>query len=111
MEPGWRSWQGIERQVAADTPKQISPNKNWGGHVQTINICDAKKYLSRLVEQAAKGETFIIAKGGKPMVKVVPLSQAATPTRLGFLSGQFPTPRNFDTLGQAEIEKQFLPLL
>jgi prevent-host-death family protein len=39
----------------------------------TVNIHDAKTQLSRLVEQAAKGESFIIAKAGKPMVKVVPL--------------------------------------
>ena len=38
--------------------------------MQTINIHEAKTHLSRLVEQAAKGESFIIAKAGKPLVKV-----------------------------------------
>lgn len=41
--------------------------------METINIHEAKTHLSRLVEQAAKGEPFIIAKAGKPLVKVVPL--------------------------------------
>ena len=38
--------------------------------MRTVNIHDAKTHLSRLVEQAAKGEPFIIAKAGRPMVKV-----------------------------------------
>jgi len=42
--------------------------------MQTVNIHEAKTHLSRLVDQAAKGKVFIIAKAGKPMVKVLPLS-------------------------------------
>ncbi len=75
--------------------------------VRTINIHDAKTHLSRLVDQAAKGEPFIIAKAGKPLVKVVPLDQPAAPTRLGFMSGQFTVPDDFDRMGQAEIEDMF----
>jgi prevent-host-death family protein len=75
--------------------------------VQTVNIHDAKTHLSRLVDQAAKGEPFIIAKAGKPLVKVVPLDQPANPTRLGFMSGQFTVPDDFDRMGQAEIEGMF----
>ncbi|HTD28368.1 MAG TPA: type II toxin-antitoxin system prevent-host-death family antitoxin, partial [Xanthomonadaceae bacterium] len=41
--------------------------------MQTFNIHEAKTQLSRLVEQAAKGESFVIAKAGKPMVKVTAL--------------------------------------
>ncbi|NEH40225.1 type II toxin-antitoxin system Phd/YefM family antitoxin, partial [Rhizobium ruizarguesonis] len=41
--------------------------------MQTVNIHEAKTHLSRLVDKAAKGESFIIAKAGKPMVKVTPL--------------------------------------
>ena len=41
--------------------------------MRTYNIHAAKTHLSRLVEEAAKGETFLIAKAGKPMVKVVAL--------------------------------------
>ena len=39
--------------------------------MQTINIHDDKTHLSRLVDQAAKGEPFVIAKDCKPLVKVV----------------------------------------
>ena len=36
--------------------------------MQTVNIHQAKTQLSRLVEQAARGEPFVIAKAGKPLV-------------------------------------------
>ena len=51
--------------------------------METINIHEAKTHLSRLVEKAAKGEPFIIAKAGKPMVKVVPLEDEKPPRRPG----------------------------
>lgn len=75
--------------------------------VRTVNIHDAKTNLSRLVEQAAKGEPFIIAKAGKPMVKVVPLDQPQEKRRLGFMSGQFVVPDDFDRMGEDEIEHTF----
>ena len=77
--------------------------------MQTVNIHEAKTHLSRLVEQAAKGEPFVIAKAGKPLVKVTPLD---TPVgvqvrRLGFLSGRIAVPDDFDRMGEAEIERLF----
>jgi prevent-host-death family protein len=74
-----------------------------------INIHEAKTHLSKLVEQAAKGESFIIAKAGKPMVKVVALD---APTgkkmrRRGFLAGQVNVPENFDRIYEKEIEEMF----
>jgi prevent-host-death family protein len=41
----------------------------------TVNIHEAKTHLSRLLDRAAKGEPLIIAKAGKPLVKVVPLER------------------------------------
>ena len=75
----------------------------------TINIHEAKTHLSRLVEQAAKGESFIIAKAGKPMVKVVPLDCAGDGKvkRLGFMAGQIAVPDDFDSMGSADIEALF----
>jgi prevent-host-death family protein len=77
--------------------------------VETINIHEAKTHLSRLVEKAARGEPFIIAKAGKPMVKVVPLDQPpeGEKRRLGFLAGQIGVPDDFDRMGSDEIEKLF----
>jgi prevent-host-death family protein len=75
--------------------------------MKTINIHEAKTHLSQLVDAAAKGEPFIIAKAGKPMVKVVPVDAPATPRRLGFMRGAFTVPDDFDTMDQEEIEKLF----
>ncbi|MDO9010950.1 MAG: type II toxin-antitoxin system prevent-host-death family antitoxin [Gallionella sp.] len=73
----------------------------------TVNIHDAKTQLSRLVEQAAQGESFIIAKAGKPMVKVIPLDKAESAIRLGFMAGEFSVPDDFDSMGGGEIEGLF----
>jgi prevent-host-death family protein len=75
----------------------------------TVNIHDAKTQLSRLVDQAAQGEAFIIAKAGKPMVKVVPLTRAesGTSSRLGFMAGEFVVPDDFDRMGEDEIADLF----
>ena len=74
-----------------------------------VNIHEAKTHLSRLIEQAAKGESFIIAKAGKPMVKVMSLNapESARVKRLGFMAGQFSVPDDFDQMGSAEIEQLF----
>ena len=77
--------------------------------MQTINIHEAKTHLSRLVDQAAKGEPFVIAKAGKPLVKVVPLGapEAGQIKRTGFLAGQIDVPDDFDEMGGSELEKLF----
>jgi prevent-host-death family protein len=74
-----------------------------------VNIHDAKTQLSKLVEQAAQGEAFIIAKAGKPMVKVIPLGKSETGTdrRLGFMAGEIAVPDDFDQMEALEIESLF----
>lgn len=75
----------------------------------TINIHEAKTHLSRLIDQAAKGESFIIAKAGKPLVKVMALTppEADQVKRLGFMAGQINVPDDFDEMGRDEIEQMF----
>jgi prevent-host-death family protein len=70
---------------------------------------EAKTHLSRLVEEAANGKPFIIARAGKPVAKVVPLDapSPAAVRRLGFLEGQFTVPEDFDRMGSTEIEELF----
>lgn len=77
--------------------------------MQTVNIHEAKTHLSRLIEQAAKGEPFVIAKAGKPMVKVTALSapEVGQIKRLGFLAGQISVPDDFDEIGAEEIAQLF----
>ncbi|MDO8359724.1 MAG: type II toxin-antitoxin system Phd/YefM family antitoxin [Devosia sp.] len=75
----------------------------------TVNTHEAKTHLSRLVERAAKGETIIIAKAGKPMAKLVPLELPVVDTsrRLGGLEGQFLIPDDFDRMMEDEIAEMF----
>ena len=76
--------------------------------MQQYNIHAAKTHLSALVEKAAGGEAFIIAKAGKPMVKVSPcLPQNTTQKRVGFLKGQIAVPEDFNQMGQNEIIDTF----
>ncbi len=77
--------------------------------MRIVNIHEAKTHLSRLIEQAVKGEPFVIAKAGKPLVKVTALGAvpAGDKRRLGFMVGQIEVPDDFDTMGAAEIEQAF----
>jgi prevent-host-death family protein len=74
-----------------------------------VNIHQAKTHLSRLIERAAKGESFVIAKAGKPMVKVVPLDapEASKAKRVGFMTGQVKVPDDFDRMGEDAIAALF----
>ena len=69
----------------------------------TVNMHEAKTQLSKLVDQAVKGEAFVIAKAGKPMVKVAALDAPTAPQRLGFMTGEIAVPEDFNRMGEAEI--------
>lgn len=73
----------------------------------TVNIHQAKTQLSRLIRRAVDGEGFVIAKAGKPLVKVVALDAPPEPQRLGFMEGEISVPEDFNTMGAAEIEDLF----
>jgi prevent-host-death family protein len=77
--------------------------------MRSINIHEAKTHLSRLVEQAAKGEPFIIAKAGRPLVKVVPLAatDVSAGKRIGFMDGEIKVPEDFDQMDAEEIQRLF----
>jgi prevent-host-death family protein len=66
--------------------------------VQTMNVHAAKTHFSRLVDRAAAGEEIIIAKAGKPVAKLVPLTPSSKrPKRqLGVLAGVAAIPADFD---------------
>jgi prevent-host-death family protein len=80
--------------------------------MRAINIHEAKTHLSRLVEEAARGDPFIIAKAGRPVAQVLPLKdgQEAKPDRskfLGSMKGKITVPDNFDEFGKEEIAAMF----
>jgi len=72
-----------------------------------VNIHEAKTQLSKLVERAVQGEAFVIARAGRPLVKVTALDAPAAPQRLGFLQGEIDVPDDFDRMGEVEIEALF----
>ncbi len=73
----------------------------------TVNMHEAKTHLSRLVKAAAGGEPFIIARAGKPVVKVVALDTPEPGSRIGFMAGEISVPDDFDSMGASEIESMF----
>ncbi len=73
----------------------------------TVNIHEAKTHLSRLIERAAKGEPVVIAKAGKPLVRMTAIEAPGAPRRLGFMAGEIAVPDDFDRMGQAEVEALF----
>ena len=79
--------------------------------MKRVNMHEAKTHLSRLVDEAAAGQSFVICKAGKPMVRVTPLAQAgnAAPvsSRLGLLKGLVSVPGDFDRMGQEAIADLF----
>lgn len=79
--------------------------------MKSFNIHFAKTHLSQLIEKAADGEPFVIAKAGKPMVKVIPIGSGdlSSKSRFGFMKGQakVPSQEAFDDLGAKEIEAMF----
>ena len=75
--------------------------------MQQINIHAAKTHLSALVERAAAGEPFVIAKAGRPLVIVSPYAAPASCSRIGFLKGFVSVPTDFDRMGAEEISDMF----
>lgn len=79
------------------------------GSDPVVNMHDAKSNLSKLVDKAAKGETVLIGKAGKPVARLVAFRKQKL-TRIGFLKGpemKVPSAEVFDALGKDEIESMF----
>lgn len=77
--------------------------------MKIVNVHEAKTHLSRLIDRAAAGEPFIIAKAGKPVVRVTAITapDAGSLSRTGFLNGQIAVPRDFDRMGGTQVEQLF----
>lgn len=75
----------------------------------TVNLHEAKTHLSRLVDQAARGQEFVIAKAGRPMVRVVPIDAPPLLRVLGFLAGQGIIDADLKTAFADDIDAMFNP--
>jgi prevent-host-death family protein len=80
--------------------------------MRTINIHEAKTHLSRLVDEAVEGESFVIAKAGKPKVQVTRVQEnPPSPKRLiGFMKGMYTLPDNFEEIDK-ELDKEIEALM
>lgn len=74
--------------------------------MKTVNMHEAKTNLSKLVEAAVRGEPFIIARAGKPAVRVTMIEDTPV-SRTGFLKGQVDAPSDFDSMFANEIADMF----
>jgi prevent-host-death family protein len=76
--------------------------------MRTYNIHEAKTHLSKLVEQASSGQSFVIAKSGKPLVKVIAVDAKpeADQRRFDFMPG-IVVPDDFNTMFTTEINQLF----
>jgi len=63
----------------------------------TFNIHEAKTHFSKLVDTVMQGEEIVIAKAGKPAVKLVPLLPRKPELRFGVLKGKIRIADDFDT--------------
>lgn len=75
--------------------------------MRTVNLSEARIHLSHLVRAAAEGESFIITRAGKPLVKVVALDAPEPRSRIGFMAGEISVPADFDSMGADEIRTMF----
>lgn len=77
--------------------------------MRIVNMHEAKTNLSRLVEGAANGEPFIIARAGKPLVRVaaVEAPRAGVERRVGFMSGLISVPDDFDRMDAGDLQALF----
>jgi prevent-host-death family protein len=75
--------------------------------VRQVNIHEAKTHLSKLVEDAARGDEIIIAKAGKPVARLVPVDRASTPRLRGLLKDKIWIADDFDAPLPPEILRSF----
>ncbi len=75
--------------------------------MRAVNLSEARTHLSRLVKAAAEGEPFVIARAGKPLVKVIALEAPEPRSRIGFMAGEIAVPDDFNSMGADEIRAVF----
>ena len=71
-----------------------------------VNIYEAKTHLSKLIQKVLDGDEVIIAKSGKPLVKVVPVDAEKKKVKFGLLKGQIRIAEDFNEFGP-ELQSLF----
>jgi len=73
----------------------------------TVNIFQAKTQLSKLIEMAEKGEDVVIARAGKPVVRLTKLEPTKKPIVFGLLKGKIHVAEDFDAPLPPEVQAEF----
>lgn len=73
---------------------------------EIVDLHEAKKKLPQLVERAGAGESFVIARAGRPLARLVPIPRYR-PVRIGSLRGRIRVPEDIDRVAQDEIDTMF----
>jgi prevent-host-death family protein len=72
--------------------------------MKIVTIHDAKTNLSKLIEEACQGEEVVIARGAKPVVRLVPIADVKGRRKHGALRGKFQIdPSFFEPLSEEEL--------
>ena len=73
--------------------------------MKTVTVHKAKTNLSRLIEDVCKGEEVIIARGKKPVVRMIPINGTRGERKPGWLKGKFKVgPEFFEPLPPEELD-------
>lgn len=76
--------------------------------MKIANIHEAKTHLSGLIESVIAGEEVVIAKAGKPLVKLIPYEGTKQPRQPGGWEGKVTMSNNFDDELPSEILAGFM---
>jgi prevent-host-death family protein len=72
--------------------------------LRIVTIQEAKRNLSRLIRKASEGEEVIIARGSKPVARLVPIAEVKKKRRPGSMKGKFSVgPEFFEPLPESEL--------
>lgn len=72
-----------------------------------VNIHDAKTHFSKLINQVLKGDEIVIARGGKPLIRLVPFTEEPQTRRGGQFKGVMQISEDFDDPLPEDLLKQF----
>jgi prevent-host-death family protein len=76
--------------------------------MQQVNIHQAQKHLSKLLEEVAMGEEVVIARAGKPIARLVPMNvKPQTKRRLGALKGRIWIADDFNEMTPEEMAEWY----
>jgi prevent-host-death family protein len=71
---------------------------------QIMEIADAADQLDQLIERALAGEDIVIARGGKPLVRLVPVPKKAEPRVPGRMKGRILIAPDFNEMSEEELK-------